>query len=601
MKNLFLTLFALFMAQLSFACTAGFSNSNTSANNNLLQVTFTNSSNPGTLTAGQTASYLVRFGDGQSGYVAYNGNLVHNYTASGTYTAKIIVTVVDSSNQNLVCADSQSASVTVNYSPCASTVSVSYGSNGAVTFTTSTPGGASGMTYFWVFGDGNYGSGSPANHTYASNGIYYVTLFDTSTSPACTYENQLTVTITNAASSYNCSTAHAAFITSTSNNIGYVTNQSTPPSGTATISAMYYWNFGDGSGIVNGLPGYHNYAAAGTYNICLVVKWVDSFNTSNVFCSDSICHSVTVGNPPAQITGTLSLDTALCNVASPAFKVWLITLNTSTNILAAIDSVTLTSPNHTYTFSNEPANTYRVKAMVTNGPTSGNGPLPTYGLDSLHYSGATTFTYSGAGVSSGHDINLQCGTVTSGPGFIGGNVTQGANKNANKTSGVPAPNVEILISNAAGNIAYALTDVSGNFSFSNLPVPGTYTLYPEVLGYANTPWIVNLSSTTPSISNANFTIHTVSHVSNPVLAIQNLSASAQHVEVYPNPSTGVVNINLSQDANAIVTDVLGNRIFAGSLLAGVNEINLSNLSSGVYFISIQSEGINYSNKLVIQH
>jgi len=588
---------ALLMAQLSFACTAGFSNNNTSANNNLLQVNFINSSNPGTLMAGQTAMYTVRFGDGQSSSVGYNGSVYHNYSTSGTYTAKMIVTVIDSSNQTLVCADSTSASVTVNYSPCASSVSVSYGSNGAVTFTTSTPGGASGMTYFWVFGDGNTGTGSPANHTYASNGTYYVTLYDTSTSPACTYVNQLTVTITNASSSYNCATAHALFTATPSNNLVYLSNQSTPPGGTASSAAQYTWNFGDGTGPHYGSLGSYSYATAGTYTICLSVKWVDSFNTSTVFCTDSICHTVTVGNPPAQITGTLFLDTALCNVTNPSIKVWLITLNTTTNILAAIDSVTVSG---SYTFSNEPANTYRVKAMVTNGPTAGNGPLPTYGLDSLHWTGATTFSYSGAGISSGHNINLQCGTVTSGPGFIGGNVTQGANKGT-KATGVPAPYIEVLISNAAGNIAYAITDASGNYSFSNLPVPGTYTIYPEVLGYANIPTVVNLTSTSSSMTNTDFVVHTVSHVSNPVLAIQNLNANAQRVEVYPNPSTGIININISQDANAFVTDVLGNKIFSGKVQAGVNEINLSTLSSGVYFISIQSEGINYSNKVVIQH
>lgn len=599
MKQLLFTLIALLAVHAAFACnpTAGFSNSNTSSGNNLLQLTFTNSSTPGTLTSNQVPRYIVRFGDGASSFVGQGGNVSHNYASTGTYTATMVAEVLDSGTMTVVCGDSTTASVTVSYPACGSSISVAYGSAGAATLTATTPAGTTGMTYSWDYGDTNTGTGSPTTHTYATNGYFTVTLTATSSAP-CTWTSTLVIHITNATFAYSCASAHANFTPSTSYNTANFTNTSTNPTSSQSFYNHYTYYYGDGT---NGPSTSHTYASAGTYTVCLAMHWFDSISNTQI-CTDSTCQSVTVAAAPNNITGNISMDTSVCNVTGATYKVWLITLSGTT--LAAIDSTTSVSGFfHTYTFSNEPANTYRVKAMVTNGPSAGTGPLPTYGLDSLHWSGAVTFVYSGTGVSSGHNINLQCGTVTSsGPGFIGGNVTQGANKGT-KSTGVPDPNIEILISNAAGTpIAYALTDASGNYSFSHLPVPGTYIIYPEVIGYTNTPWTVTLTNSNQSVTNTDFTVHTVSHASTPVTtAVENIAAAQTDITVYPNPSTGFITVASTASAHAVISDVVGHKVFETEIKEGKTELNLSNLKAGMYFINIKSAGLNYSDKIMIQH
>jgi hypothetical protein len=397
-------------------------------------------------------------------------------------------------------------------------------------------------------------------------------------------------------------TCTVSFTASASANVGTFTctgYSCSSCSGQVAILSTYY--YGDGT-TGTGLNSSHTYSTPGTYNVCLVVKWVDSSNFSNVYCGDSVCNTVTVSSAPNNITGNISFDTATCAVSSPTYNIWLITYDPSTLTLAAVDSINSTT-NSSYSFPNHlsslAAGTYRVKAWVTNA-TSSPAPLPTYGLDSLHWNGADSFAYT-SGISSGHDIHLQCGTPTAGPGFIGGNVTMGANKSTKATGGVPDPNVEILISNAAGPIAYKFTDANGNYSFSNLPVPGTYTLYPEILGFQNTPWIVTLTTSNETVNNIDFLAHTVSHYTNTTTAVENVSATENNIAVYPNPSTGLVNITSTIAAHAVISDVVGRKVFETQINAGNTKLNLSTLGAGMYFISIKATGLNYSDKLLIQH
>ena len=394
----------------------------------------------------------------------------------------------------------------------------------------------------------------------------------------------------------------ASFTTSVSGSTATFTSTSTPP--TATYNYITYnWVYGDGN---TGGAFSHTYASSGNYTVCLRVTYNDStlWPASTVVCTDSTCNTITVGTPPPppnQITGSVGLDSAATNnPSSPNFIVWLIKYDASSNLLSAIDSVPLTYPTNSFVFNNEPAGTYRVKTALTNGPTSGTASVPTYGYDSLYWNNCDSFAYSGTGVSGGHSIYMQTGTVTAGAGFVGGNVTLGANKGTKTTNGQPG--VEILIRNATHTIAYQMTDASGNFSFSNLPVPGTYTIYPEVLGYQNTPWTVTLTPAAPSASSANFHIATSTKTTHPVTTgISNTELAQNSIKVYPNPTTGLVNITSAETATAIVSDVVGRQVMETEVKAGNTQLNISSLKAGVYFINIKSADLNYSSKIILQH
>lgn len=70
--------------------------------------------------------------------------------------------------------------------------------------------------------------------------------------------------------------------------------------------------------------------------------------------------------------------------------------------------------------------------------------------------------------------------------------------------------------------------------------------------------------------------------------------------MFPNPSNGIVNILLSEDligSNLIVSNLMGQKIIAYQLISKENVINLN---SGIYFISIEKNGLISTKKIVVK-
>jgi hypothetical protein len=74
------------------------------------------------------------------------------------------------------------------------------------------------------------------------------------------------------------------------------------------------------------------------------------------------------------------------------------------------------------------------------------------------------------------------------------------------------------------------------------------------------------------------------------------------IEVYPNPSNGLVNVSVSEDATVQVLDLNGKLVvFETSVKANEkSEINVSALSNGVYVIKIANDNFVSTKKLVIK-
>jgi hypothetical protein len=77
---------------------------------------------------------------------------------------------------------------------------------------------------------------------------------------------------------------------------------------------------------------------------------------------------------------------------------------------------------------------------------------------------------------------------------------------------------------------------------------------------------------------------------------------AQSVQIYPNPSTGIVNITgISAGAEITVSDARGQVIInTHHSLSGVACIDLSNVSAGVYLVKIHQNGNTIFKKLILQ-
>lgn len=114
-------------------------------------------------------------------------------------------------------------------------------------------------SYAWKFGDGAYGTGATATHTYAAAGTYSITL-------TATDSLGLTNTV---AQAVTINSPPIAIFTPTTSNLTVAVDGSASTDAQGPISS-YAWNYGDG-GTGSGVKSTHAYAAAGSYVISLTV------------------------------------------------------------------------------------------------------------------------------------------------------------------------------------------------------------------------------------------------------------------------------------------------------------------------------------------
>ena len=195
---------------------------------------------------------------------------------------------------------------------------------------------------------------------------------------------------------------------------------------------------------------------------------------------------------------------------------------------------------------------------------------------------------------------MQTGTVTSGPGFIGGNVSQGANKG---TSG-GIQGMTILLRDHNGNfVKYATTDANGDYSFTDLPT-GSYTIYPEDAGYTTTTAGVTLITMKPVTNNVNFErLNSSKTIVPKTTGIEEIAAS--NVGIYPNPSNGLVFIGTGANepnATVSVSDMTGRVVYKSSLelQSGKASIDLSHLQNGHYIVNIRTASATSTQKLSLE-
>jgi hypothetical protein len=283
-----------------------------------------------------------------------------------------------------------------------------------------------------------------------------------------------------------------------------------------------------------------------------------------------------------------------------SFKVWLITFDANTNMLTAIDSQTVSgyfaAP---YSFSGYPAGTYMTKAAAMAGTPAAGTMMPTYHDSSLFWNTALQIAHTGAS-STNKNIKMKTGINPGGPGFIGGNVTQGANKG----TGAGVSNLLVAILNSSYKIVdFTYTDANGNYSFGSLPL-GDYIVYPESMNYITTPSsIINLNGSQMTVNGIDFK-QTPTDIKPIPSSISNLP-NKDLFSVYPNPSNGNVQINwtstMSGKANISIIDITGREVMAQE--AKTNEatrMNLNQLQNGIYFIKVTGNNAQHTEKIVLQ-
>ena len=141
------------------------------------------------------------------------------------------------------------------------------------------------LTYAWNFGDGSApGAGAPASHTYASTGVYQITL---TTTDIGGQQQSLTEPLTvDTPPVAHVSTSPAAAVALLP--VKFNGAASSDPDGSV---AAYRWSFGDGSASATGAAPTHAYSRAGTYSAQLTV-------TDNLGVSASTSRSIVVAPFP---------------------------------------------------------------------------------------------------------------------------------------------------------------------------------------------------------------------------------------------------------------------------------------------------------------
>ena len=83
--------------------------------------------------------------------------------------------------------------------------------------------------------------------------------------------------------------------------------------------------------------------------------------------------------------------------------------------------------------------------------------------------------------------------------------------------------------------------------------------------------------------------------------IKSNSSVAETISIFPNPSTGLLNINTIDATTSVeVYNVIGEKVYSNkNLNKGTNSIDLSNLSNGSYFVKMNSNNNITTKKVVI--
>jgi len=527
-------------------------------------------------------------------------------------------------DSSIICESYDSQSVAVTVIPCASSIADSVLSTSSSSqtdmYTANNYAGTTGMTYVWTFDDGSTASGITAMHSYTANGNHPVVL--AATAPGgCTY---LDTVYTDVFVIIDCSSLSADFTFSNYYSTVTMDNISTGPSYTY-ISAM--WNYGDGTPVTH--LSSHTYAMAGIYTISMVNTWevwgpgdVDSTTPLSYCTASAVYHIDTVGAPyvpPNRISGHVVFNVSdWSGITDSTVKVWLIQYDSSTTILSAIDSsflsVSIEDPAIStdtgnriayFEFLGKPVGNYLVKARLMGSVPGTTGYVPTYHYSSLYWNTAEFIDHV-TGDDSDNDVHMNTGTVTIGPGFIGGTIASGAGKS---TSGTYPDSMIVFLENASTGavVTYTYTNATGAYAFNNIPT-GNYTIYPEDLNYTTTPSpTYTISTSTPTASGVDFIQHTGSKTITPVTeGVTNVTPGSS-ISIYPNPTNGLVKIQWGTTANTTahvtITDITDRKVYERDLIISANpaELNISQLKDGVYMVTVQTAKYHYTQKLTIVH
>ncbi len=85
------------------------------------------------------------------------------------------------------------------------------------------------------------------------------------------------------------------------------------------------------------------------------------------------------------------------------------------------------------------------------------------------------------------------------------------------------------------------------------------------------------------------------------LGLASIKASENSVSIFPNPTTGLLNVVATENSTVEITDLTGKQVmFVSNLNANVKqEINVSDFSNGLYIVKVYNENFNSVERIVV--
>ena len=405
----------------------------------------------------------------------------------------------------------------------------------------------------------------------------------TAQTPTCNPE--LTATV-NSSNSLNYSLNNATVLSASNTPLVYFFLNIAKQNGTT-------WNYinppsiggaGTSTSYTFGSPGYYR----------LVLQMSDS--STSGYCVNSDTLFLTVVGPVINtaINGYVIPSDTMQSYPALSYKVWLIQYNQGTNILSAVDSQTIYSNSTTgtayYSFASKPAGDYLVKAKELSNfqLSNGNYMVPTYHNSSNYWSSAQTIVHTTANNSYAGIFMLSANAPSTGPGFIAGNVYQGANRTATPNAvGDPVQGLNVYLKNGSGQVVkFVTTDINGYFQFGSLPLDN-YTVFPEELGLTTFPAPIQINSTSTNYSNLIFD-QNATQIKYRTTGLANIKVDV--AAIYPNPVKSTLFVQWKEKPAACRMQIMN---FLGQELQSFenspSEISLKALPSGIYMLKITTD------------
>ncbi len=525
------------------------------------------------LSSGIISGWSWNFGDGNS---STSANPNHSYSTSGSYNVTLMV---HDSSWNCIDSTSLIVTVTSTTTNCQANYYYQADSSNSLLIHFFDSSSTNITSWNWSFGDGSSSILKNPSHIYALAGNYNVQLVVSDSLGSCS--DSITKTITVIGGGTTC---HAIFSYSASSGNSLIINFTDQSQG---FPYMWFWDFGDGNSSTLQNPT-HTYAQSGNYTVSL------SITTQG--CNDSTTQQITV--LPNSNAGSLLVYVFADSNYLDSGLVFLYQYDSLFGGLHAVDSAYSTFSQNIiyYNFPNIPQGYYRVYAKILNPNGIYGSYYNTWAPNKYNWQNADSILVNSNNVWTTIQLTKSTVSYPSGNGSISGTISRKANGSTLPSSGIDV----YLLLNDSNIISKTTTDQQGAYMFKDLAF-GTYYIHPELTGKYTHNKKVILNFNSPNNDSASFLIDGDQILADINTKFQVLS----EIQFYPNPVKNLLFIQSHYSKNMAIEiqlmDISGRVLSVEQLYLFPDmkkNIDFSNLSNGLYFITIRSNNYQITKKII---